>query len=660
MRTTFISFIKAFSFSLLLVFFYSADAQDRREDGNMILENVPEIPADIKSRIQQYQNTRSASFADWLPNDEGILISTRFGNTSQLHTVNSPGGARNQITFFDEPVRNGSFCPSSDYNGFLFTKDIGGNEFAQIYWYDMNTRSSEMISDGSSVNFGILWSNKGDKFAFTSTRRNTKDFDVYVSNISSPKEASLKIDRGSGYWVATDWSPDDSKLIVIQYLSSIKSNSYIFDLSTNELTQINDDEKEAVFIALAWDNTGKKIYATTNLEKEFNTLVQYDVETKKIDYITDGISWDVEEFTTSKSKTTAAFTVNENGFSQLYLFNIESGKYEKVPNLPIGQIYSINFHPAREELGMVLNTTETPGDVYSLNLNTLKSTRWTNSEVGGLNTSSFPKPELITYETYDEVDGKKRKIPAFIYRPGNTDAPFPVMISIHGGPESQHTPYFSSFYAFLANEMGIAVIAPNVRGSSGYGKSYLKLDNGFNRENSVKDIGKLITWIESQPEFDNEKIAVYGGSYGGYMVLSSMYNYNDKLKCGIDVVGISNFVTFLENTEEYRRDLRRAEYGDERDPEMREYLLSISPTNHADKIGKPLFVIQGANDPRVPATESEQMVKSIRDNNGTVWYMLAKDEGHGFRKKENRDKMSEAIALFLKVNLLDEKDRNTK
>jgi len=266
----------------------------------------------------------------------------------------------------------------------------------------------------------------------------------------------------------------------------------------------------------------------------------------------------------------------------------------------------------------------------------------------------LPKPELITFDTYDEVNGVKRQIPAFVYKPQNTDGELPVMISIHGGPEGQHIPYFSSFYAFLANEMGIAVIAPNVRGSAGYGKTYLKLDNGFNRENSVKDIGKLIEWIEDQPEFDKERIAVFGGSYGGYMVLSSMYNFNDKLKCGVDIVGISNFVTFLENTEEYRRDLRRAEYGDERDPKMREYLLSISPTNHVDEFTKPLFVIQGANDPRVPATESEQMVKSIRDNKGIVWYMLAKDEGHGFRKKENRDQMTEAVALFLKINLLNE------
>ena len=198
------------------------------------------------------------------------------------------------------------------------------------------------------------------------------------------------------------------------------------------------------------------------------------------------------------------------------------------------------------------------------------------------------------------------------------------------------------------------MIAPNVRGSSGYGKSYLKLDNGFNRENSVKDIGELIGWIKTNPDFDGSRIAVFGGSYGGYMVLSSMFNYNDELKCGIDVVGISNFVTFLENTEEYRRDLRRVEYGDERDPDMRAYLESISPTNHVDKITKPLFVIQGANDPRVPATESEQMVKSIRGNGGTVWYMLAKDEGHGFTKKDNRDMMYEAVACFLKENLLGE------
>lgn len=647
-------YLKAILFCLFIPFFNSVEGQIRREVGNMILEDVPEIPEDISTRIQQYQNTRSASFADWLPNDDGILIATRFGNTSQLHTVNSPGGARNQITFFDEPVTNGSFSPSSAYNGFLFTKDIGGNEFDQIYWYDMNTRNAEMLSDGASRNFGMSWSNKGDQFAFTSSRRNKKDFDIYISDMKSPKVATLKVDRGSGYWVAVDWSPDDSKLIVIQYLSSTKSNSYILDLKTEGLTQINDAKTEAVFLASGWDKTGKKIYATTNMGREFNTLVQYDVSSKKIEYITDDIPWDIDEFTTNTSRTKAAFTVNENGFSQLYVMDIATNAYKKVPNLPVGQINAIKFKPSKAELAMVLNSTETPGDVYALNLNSLKMTRWTTSEVGGLDTSLFPKPELINFETFDKVDGKIRTIPAFVYKPLNVEGPLPVMISIHGGPEGQHTPSFSSFYAFLANEMGIAIIAPNVRGSAGYGKTFLKLDNGFNREDSVKDIGKLIEWIENNSDFDKDKVAVFGGSYGGYMVLSSMYNFSDKLKCGVDIVGISNFVTFLENTEAYRRDLRRAEYGDERDPEMRTYLESISPTNHVTEFKSPLFVIQGANDPRVPASESEQMVKSIRENNGKVWYMLAKDEGHGFRKKENSDRMTEAVAVFLQEHLLDE------
>jgi len=627
-------------------------SQSNNKVGNLVMEDIPEIPANIKQRVQQYQNTRSASFEDWLPNDEGILISTRFGNTIQLHTVNKPGLARNQITYFREPVTNGVFCPSPKHNGFLFTKDIGGNEFAQIFWYNNDTRNSEMISDGSSVNTGILWSNKGDQFAFTSTRRNTKDFDIYISNIEDPKEAKPVIEKGNGWWEASDWSLDDTKLLVVQYLSSTKSNSYIFDLKNNQLTQINDGSNETVFRALSWDKTGNFIYAITSEGKEFNTLVKYDVAKKSFKYLTGNINWNVEGFTTNKNKTKATFTLNENGFSSLHILNMETGKIDKVPDLPIGQIYSLKFHPIKNELGMVLNTTETPGDVFSLNLNNLELVRWTNSEVGGLNTSSFPKPELITYKTFDEVDGKTREIPAFVYKPRKTKGKLPVMISIHGGPEGQHRPFFSSFYAFLANELGIAVIAPNVRGSYGYGKTYLKLDNGFKREDSVKDIGKLVEWIESQPEYDRTKIAVYGGSYGGYMVLASMVHYNNKLKCGIDVVGISNFVTFLENTKAYRRDLRRVEYGDERDPEMRAFLESISPTNHTHQINRPLFVIQGANDPRVPESESTQMVKAIRENGGSVWYMLANDEGHGFKKKANLDTMIESIAMFLKENLL--------
>jgi dipeptidyl aminopeptidase/acylaminoacyl peptidase len=640
--------------SVITFFSNPAYSQERRVEGNLILEDIPEIPLEITERIRQYQNTRSASFADWLPGDGGIMISTRFANTAQLHMVDFPMAARTQITFFDEPVTNATFSPAPGYNGFLFTRDIGGNEFSQIFWYDLDSRQDQMLSDGESVNFGISWSNRGDRFVFTSTRRNKRDFDLYVSELSSPERADLIMDRGMGYWMATDWSPDDTRIIAVQYLAATSTNSYILDMQSGEMKQIYDTGQEPVFFsAVAWNRGGDGLYVISDRDREFRTLGKYDIASGELTFITHNIPWDVEGFSINTKRTRAAFTVNDNGITRLYLLDTSDDSYEVVDGLPDGQISGVRFHPDRDELAMVINSTRTPGDVYSLVVESGELKRWTASEVGGLDTGNFPEPELIFYETFDSVNGSPRQIPAFVYKPQNAEGPMPVVINIHGGPEAQHRPFFSSFNAFLSQELGITVIGPNVRGSSGYGKTYLDLDNWYLRENSVMDIGSLIDWIAAQSEFDADRIAVMGGSYGGYMVLASMMHFDDRIACGVNIVGISNFVTFLENTEEYRRDLRRVEYGDERDPEMREFLLSISPANHAEKITKPLFVIQGANDPRVPASESEQMVAAIRENQGHVWYMLALDEGHGFRRKENSDRMTEAIALFFERYLLE-------
>jgi dipeptidyl aminopeptidase/acylaminoacyl peptidase len=326
-------------------------------------------------------------------------------------------------------------------------------------------------------------------------------------------------------------------------------------------------------------------------------------------------------------------------------------KYNAVPGIPVGQVYGLSFHPDGKKLAMVLNTPQSSGDVFVMDLSNNSLERWTYSEVGGLNTSKFSIPELIHFSTFDQVDGKPRMIPAFITKPKGK-GPFPVVIDIHGGPEGQAQPYFNPTVQYYVNEMGIAVIEPNVRGSSGYGKSYLLLDNGYKREESVQDIGKLLDWIAAQPDLDEKRVAVTGGSYGGYMVLASMTHFNDRIKCGVDIVGISNFVTFLTNTQDYRRDLRRVEYGDERDPKMNEFLQKISPTTNAHKITKPLFVVQGLNDPRVPYTEAEQIVDIVRKNGGEVWYLVAKDEGHGFRKKTNRDFYIWSEVLFLEKYLL--------
>ncbi len=624
---------------------------ERREIGNLVIENIPEIPDPIIERMFQYQNTRSASIDDWAPEGRGMLISTRFGDTNQIHFIERPGGARRQVTFFLEPVDQATMCPDPARNGFLFTKDVGGGEFYQIFYFDMESGEYTMLTDGTSRHGDVKWSNRGDRFAYFSTQRNGRDWDVFVGD---PDESGggIAVLEEEGTWWPVDWSPDDSRILVTKFVSITDVYYFVVDVATREITQINPSKESIAYGPATWGRDGRGIYLTSDEGSEFQLLKYYDLENEKCTDLTPNIPWDVVQLEINDKGDKLAFTTNEGGISKLYILDTKSRKYREVKGIPVGRTYGLRFHPDGERLALVLNTPQTPGDIYVLDLEDDSLERWTHSEVGGLNTDSFVMPELIHYETFDQVDGKPRMIPAFYYRPKPGSGPFPVLIDIHGGPEAQFVPYFRSTLQYYLNELGIAVIAPNVRGSSGYGKSYVKLDNGYLREDSVKDIGSLLDWIEKRPEFDASRVAVIGGSYGGYMVLSSMTHYNDRLRCGIDIVGISNFVTFLENTKEYRQDLRRVEYGDERDSEMREFLNRISPTTNAHKITKPMFVVQGLNDPRVPVGEAEQIVQAIRKNGGEVWYLLAKDEGHGFAKKQNRDFYNHSIVLFLEKYLL--------
>jgi dipeptidyl aminopeptidase/acylaminoacyl peptidase len=635
---------------LFLSFTQTFSQVDRKEVGNLVMENIPEIPQQLKDRIFQYQNTRSASFQAWLHNDAGILISTRFCETAQIHKVKMPGGSREQITFFTEPVGGAAICPDKNKNIFLFTKDVGGGEFYQIFSFNLDNGNFKMLTDGKSRNGGAIWNNKGDKFAFFSTKRNGTDTDIYFADINSPQNAEMVLSEG-GSWGAGDWAPDDKSMIVGKYVSANESYYYTLDLATKKLEQINPSSEKIAYGGAVFSKDGKGVFITSDENSEFQRLRYYDLQTKKSTVLTPDINWDVESFTLSKQGDKLAFTVNEDGMARLYMLDTKTMKYSAIPNIPIGQVYGLEFHPDGKKLAMVLNTPQSSGDVYVLDISNNSLVRWTYSEIGGLNTANFIVPELIHFPTFDQVNGKPRMIPAFIYKP-KTKGLHPVIIDIHGGPEGQAQPYFNPIVQYYVNEMGIAVIEPNVRGSSGYGKSYLQLDNGFKREESVQDIGKLLDWIATQPDLDAKRVAVVGGSYGGYMVLASMTHFNDRLKCAVDIVGISNFVTFLQNTQDYRRDLRRVEYGDEREPKMNEFLLKISPTTNAHKITKPLFVVQGLNDPRVPYTEAEQIVNIVRNNSGEVWYLLAKDEGHGFRKKTNRDFYIWSEVLFLEKYLV--------
>lgn len=625
---------------------------ERREEGNLVIEGIPEIPERIVERMLQYQNVRSAGVMGWSADGTGIFIGTRFGETNQIHIVEAPGGARRQLTFFDEPVSGGAVCPDPSRNGLLFGKDVGGGEFYQIFWFDVDTGRYRMLTDGVSRNGGYVWSSSGDRFAYYTTRRNGRDWDLHVISIDDPSVSTPVLEEG-GVWFPGDWSPDDERLIVGRYVSANESYMYMLDLGSGELTQVNPSEDKIAYGSAVWTADGRGLFYSSDEGTEFRHLRLYDLETGRSRILTGDIPWDIGGMAIDHGEGVLAFTANEDGLESLYLMDTGTLEYEKVEGVPPGSIGGMDFDPAGGRIALTVSTSSSRGDAFVLDLDDLSLERWTLSEIGGLDPESFVKPVLIHYETFDEVEGEPRKIPAFYYAPTEGEGPFPVMIYIHGGPEAQYVPYFSSTLQYIINEMGVALLAPNVRGSSGYGKSYLKLDNAFRREDSVRDIGALIDWIEEQDELDSERICVYGGSYGGYMVYASMIHYNDRLRCGIDVVGISNFVTFLENTKEYRRDLRRVEYGDERDPEMREHLVEISPTTNAEIITRPMFIVQGLNDPRVPASEAEQMLAAIRKNGGEAWYLLAKDEGHGFRKKSNRDYMTHATVLFLEKYLLE-------
>ena len=645
--------MKKYSLALLLaITSLGISAEDRRleNNGNLILENIPPIPMSIKEELSKFQNVRSAAFRGFSNTEDGVFISTRFGNVSQLHYVGSPGAARTQITYFQEPI--GSTSIHSTGSSIAFTMDKGGTENAQIYLLDPNSASSKMLTDGASRNGGPLWSNAGDQLAFQSTKRNGRSNDVWVMSSDDPQNSELILESPDGtWWGAADWSEDDQRVLIQNYISVSNSKVYIVDLKTKKKTLVlGEKDLASVNSALAFDGKDDGIFFITDKYGLFNQLAYHDLETQDVTVISNDIPWDVDGFAISEDGNRAAFVVNENGYSSVYLLNPKSLKSRKVKAMPIGTIGGLQFSKDNKNLGLTLNTFQSPSDTYLLELSRSplgygKLIRWTFSEVGGLDTTKFVEPDLIDYESFDG-----RKIPAFVYA-NKSDEPQPVIISIHGGPEGQSRPRFSSTYQLWASSLNAAIITPNVRGSDGYGKEYLSLDNGYKREDSVKDIGALLDWIETQPHLDSERVAVYGGSYGGYMVLASAVHYSNRLKAAIDVVGISNFVTFLKNTKDYRRDLRRVEYGDERDPDMEAFLQRISPNNNVDRINVPMFVVQGENDPRVPVTEAEQVVQSLRDNGKMVWYMNALNEGHGYRKKENRDIYQQAVIVFLKENL---------
>ena len=606
-------------------------------------EQMPPVPLELAARVRPYLESRGAGFAGWDPNTRAVLINTRFANVSQLHRVAMPMGARTQISFEAEPV-SGSYAPTKG-DVLLVAKDRGGDEYYQLH--ALKDGRLTLLTDGKSRNEPNAWSKDGALVAFSSTRRNGVDSDLYVMDPRNPASARIVHESKGGGWALVAFAPGNARAYAADYKSVQDVDLYTLDFATGAMTAIGDPKAEIAYsgLEIAPDGT---LWVTSDQGSDFQRLGRLDPASGAFTPVSKE-KWDVDSFDISDDGKTIVYEVNEAGSDRMRILDVASGTVTKVDALPAGQIGGIEIAPWGE-IGFSFNSAKSAADVWSLDPKTMQITRWTQSETGGLDPSVNVEPRIVTTKSFDGLE-----VSGLLYLPDPAKFPGkrPLIVDIHGGPEGQSTAGFMGADNYLLNELGVGVFLPNVRGSTGYGKTFVSLDNGpFKREDSVKDMAALIDAVRKDAAVDPAKVGLTGGSYGGYMCYAAAVQLKNKLTATQCTVAISNFVSFLENTNPYRQDLRRVEYGDERVPEQRAKLTEISPLTRVGEITKPMFVITGANDPRVPKSEADQMVAAIRANGGEAWHLVAADEGHGFRKKVNSEYAFLAQLVFWEKHLL--------
>ena len=614
-----------------------------RQIGTARLENVPEIPEDVGAAVQRYQNYREARFQDWLA-DGTMLITTRFGTTSQVHHVAGPRHARTQLTFHEEPVAEAQAIPGGER--FLYRRDTGGDEWFQLYVGDVAGAEAIQLTEPGTRNQSAVVSKDGRLVVWSRAMRGSADYAIMTANPSDPQSRRVAW-QGTGSVGPTDISADGRHVLVSRNLSNRENRLLVLDLETGETRELGwSAATPARYDEPRFARDGRSVIAITDAGSDVSRLMEFDLDTGRSRSISPESRWGIEDYDLSDDGRLLAFAFNEEGYSRVVVQDFVTRRALPQPeSLDRGVLTGLEFSPDGTRLAIGLSTPTYAGDVFAFNLADGAIERWTSSEMGALQRSQLAEPRLIRFDSFDGLS-----VPAFVYRPRNiaADARTPVIIDIHGGPESQTRPLWNPGAQYFAEMLGATIILPNVRGSEGYGTRYLNLDNGERREDSVRDIGALLDWIGTQPDLDPARVAVYGQSYGGYMSLASMVHFSDRLVGGVERYGISNWTSFLQNTEAYRRDNRRAEYGDERVPTMRAVFDRISPLNNVGRITKPMLVMQGANDPRVPQSESDQVVRELRANGIEAWYVLFADEGHGFQKKHNNDLRREVETLFLR------------
>ncbi len=626
-----------------------------KPNANLVTDGLPPIPMETMRRVAPYNDFKPSRLYSWHPIRREMLVGHRLKATLQVHRVSEPGASLEPLTEFRDTVPGASWQPTTgEY--FVFPRAEGGNETFRVYRFDTATKAVTPLSPDGERASGGSWDAKGERLVYTTVPvdRNNPDraawTRVHVVEPLRPETDRVVASFAAGTWVDFRPSPDGKRLSCLEFVSINESRVWVMELATGKKRRVSPlvRGEQVSWSKPRWAKDGKGLFVTTDRGSEFRRLAYLPLAGGKEQVLTAAHAFDVDDFEISFDANRIAFTTNENGSHVLRFIDLGTRKELPRPPLFDGVISGLAWRPKSDEVGFAITSARSAGDVFSYDTKASKLARWTNGNNPAVNTSQFVEPRIVTWKSFDG-----RSISGLLYQPPATFAgKRPVVINVHGGPEGQARAGFIGSANYLVNELGIAVIYPNVRGSTGFGKTFLKLDNGRLREDSVKDIAALLDWIREQPNLDAERVQVRGGSYGGYMALASSVLLADRIASSISVVGISNFVSFLERTETYRRDLRRVEYGDERDPAMRAFLEGIAPLNHAQRITRPLFVVQGLNDPRVPHTEAEQIVAAMKQAGRPAWFLMARDEGHGFVKKDNTDFLLAATVEFTKATLL--------
>ncbi|MCV2360550.1 prolyl oligopeptidase family serine peptidase [Paucibacter sp. TC2R-5] len=630
-------------------------------NANLLVQGIPPVPQSLADAVGRYNDFRGHGFVAWHPSQREMLVTHRKAgaNTAQLYRVSKPMAEPEQLTDAADPVSNASYEPRSG-RYIVFARASGGNEVAQLYRLDAASKEPLLLTDPNQRHAMSGWLHHSSQMLFTSVpldrtaaggSRAQVLTQLWLMDPLKPAQKRLLAELPGGGWGVGAVSRDDKQIALSEYISANESRIWLLDIASGEKRQIlpaAGEQLRASHRPAEFSHDNKSLLLLTNRFGEFVEPARYTFADAKLSRIDTQIPWDASGITLTEDGKRLALQFNIDGRDELRFYDARSFKPLPTPKLPAGSIGSAEFDRKRGELAFSINGAQGPSQLFTLDAKGAVQ-RWTQAYApAGIDTQQFTDQQVVRWKSFDgrEISGLLSLPPA------KFTGKRPVVISIHGGPEGQSTVGFLGRNNYYLQELGVAFIQPNVRGSAGFGKTFLDLDNGFKREDSVKDIGALLDWIATQPNLDASRVLVMGGSYGGYMTLAVATNYPERIVGALDVVGISHFVTFLNNTESYRRDLRRVEYGDERDPAMKAHLEKISPLSNSAKIKAPLFVVQGKNDPRVPYTEAEQIVTKVREQGTPVWYLRADNEGHGFARKENQDYLFYSTIMFMQQTLL--------